>query len=817
MIFIRLKKRCGDLNPEVISEGTKLLQDDENDIFGELLGGTSAAVGKTVNQQSLKTLKCMTLIDAGSAVLFEHGLRTFLPIKDKMVCCRASEQGYLLSMYGPVAANTDIVTPAYAALPMFRITVEVPSVISSVEESQRSRYWGYIPQLCCLQPGDTVSCSASCTVVERPFFNKLFNCEASLLDSPVTVFGGVDGQILFWPMNSFALTSTSSESVGGKQSFTPKLLYHLQQRVSAIYAASLCCQKASSDVGSASITNEPGSSDKHNKESTGYCNALIFVGDRDKIVIASECLSQKAEEVSAINFAGHTILGPVLCSCLSHNGDTLIHSTGKEIFVTKLSINYSETGAANFALVSLSTCMSMSLITLSMQIPNICTVCCVDKKNKTAGTKTQVYALTVDGKLLQFVLPELQDGQSPIYSNAVSPQMAGEKVKSYLREIETQSAELAKVTATIETEDRVLKELNMVIHTACQLAEDATVCGKRTMPHQDMFPLCCTFTPTVGHCDSSGNSSMSLHFKVVNQGSLVLSSSWSLMVHIQGKEPWCRQVTAESYTVSRSVPLKILNPGSFLEIDIPLSKSSSFHIVAEVHLYCNLNSLVADLRRAPDSGHFFKKPVEDVVIPISRHMFDVLHFVRPNQMGSQVPVQSTVPGSKAELLRTLDKLDSETRHAMNKESLFGHGGAKDAEVSLQLGNGSYSAFFHVSQDAVSFMKTAIQKNTAQNLTKATPQATVLQFILTDSSISHQHIDSEYSGIDLLTVNGSRASIQVKPVNGSTTSADSPPLEVALYCSSIPVLCRLHEAVLTRMKVSQPKWRQSCLRVLTLGT
>ncbi|KAL9968492.1 hypothetical protein ACROYT_G020593 [Oculina patagonica] len=788
----RLKKKCGDVNPEVPSEGSKPLQTD-NDIFEELLAGTSAAVEKTVNQQPLKTMKCMTLIDAGSAVLFEHGLRTFLPIKDKMVCCRASEQGFVVSMYGPVAASSDIVTPAYAALPVFKATVEVPPVMSSVQESQRSCYWDYTPQLCCVQPGDSLSCSSSCAVVERHLFNKLFNCEASLLDSPVIVFGGIDGQIVFWPVNSFALTSTGSESLGGKQSFTPQVLYHLEQRVLAIYTANLCCQKDPSGVGSASVKNESGSSDKHNKESSGYCNALVFVGDRDKIVIASECLSQKADEVKAINFTSHTILGPVLCSCLNSNGDTLVHSTGKEIFVTKLNIN-GEMDATNSALVSLSTCMSTSLITLSMQVPNICTVCCVDKKNKTAGTKRQVYALTLDGKLLQFVLPELQDGESPMYSN-VSPQVAGEKVKSYLREIETQSAELAKVTATIETEDSILKELNMVIHAACQLAEDATVGGKSTMPQQDMFPLCCTFTPTVVCYDSSGNSSVSLHCKVVNQGSLLLSSSWSLMVHIQGKEPWCRQVTTESHTMGRSLPLKICNPGSFFEIDIPLNKSFSlsFHIVAEVHLYCNLNSLLADLRSDPVSGHFFKKPVEDVLIPISRHVLDVLHFVRQNQIGSQVSVQSTVPGSKEELLQTLDKLGSESQHAMNKEGLLGHDGAKKAEESLQLGN--FSASFLVSQDAVSFMKTAVKSNTAP----LTLQATVLQFILTDSSISHQHIDSKYPGINLLTVNGSRASIHVKPAAGSTTSAESAPLEVTLHCSSIPLLCRLHEAVLTRLK------------------
>lgn len=788
----RERKETGELNLEVTSGETKLIQNDENDIFGELLAGTSATVGKTTHKPSLKSLKSTTVIDVGSAVLFEQSLKTFIPIGDKLICCRTSDKGYFLSLFGTVVPNSNVLMPAYEALPELKSKVEVPSLMSSWEESQRSRHWSYTPQLCCVQPSSTVSCSL-CPVIERPLFNKLFNWEASLLDSPVVMFGGEDGQILFWPVNSFALTSTNPETLGGRQSFSPQLLYHLEQRVSAIYAGNIHCQKDSSGV----------SSTKCKKDSTGYCcNALVFVGHCDKIVIAHERKPEKGDEVGAIHFSGHTILGPVLCSCLSNRGDTLVHSTGKEIFVTRLSVNDAMDAASSTPV--LSSCMLTLFTTLSMQIPNICTVCCVEKKNKTTGTVTQAYALNMNGRLLQFVLPDSQDGESHIYSN-VSPQMAGEKVKSYLREIETQAAELAKVNATIETEDSILRELNMVIHTVCQLAKDAAVSGIETT-QQSMCPISCTFTPSVLSCDSSGNSSVSLHCKVVNQGTLMLSSSWSLLVQVQGQEPWCHQVTADSHNIGRSMPLKISNPGSFVEIDIPLSKSfsSSFHIVAEVHLYCNLNSLLAGVRTDPNAGDFFKTPVEDVLIPISRRVFDVLHFVRPHQMESPISVKNPLPGSKEELLQTLDKLNSEIQCTINKEDLFGQSGAENAERSLQFG--SYSASFLVSQDAVSFMKIVAQNSSAQNATQETvqsltPQATVLHFILTDSSINHQQIDFKYSGIDLLTVNGSQASLRVKPATGYVTSADGPPLEVALHCSSIPLLCRLHEAVLARFQVS----------------
>ena len=790
----REKKKIRELNLEVLSDGTKPHQNDENDIFGELLAGTSATIGNTPNRQSLKALKNMTLIDAGSVVLFEQGLKTFFPVGDKIVCCRASDQGYILSLFGAVAPNSDVLMPAYEALPELKTKVDVPSLMSPCEESQTSRHWSYTPQLCSVQPSSSTSCSLLCSVIERPLFHKLFNWEAALLDSPVVIFGCEDGQILFWPVNSFALTSRNAENLGGKQSFAPQLLYHLEQRVSAIYAANIHCQRDSSGASSA----------KHNKESTGHCcNALVFVGDCDKIVVACEKEPQKGNEAGAIKFSAHTILGPVLCSCLSNRGDTLVHSTGKEIFVTRLSLNDAMDASSSTPLLSSS--MLTLFTTLSMQIPNICTVCCVDKKNKTTGTVTQAYALNMNGRLLQFVLPGLQDGESHIYSN-VSPQIAGEQVKSYLIELETQSAELAKVNAAIQTEDRILRELNMVIHTVCQLDKDAAVSDVEITPQQSMCPISCTVTPSVLSYESSGNSSVSLHCKVVNQGSLVFSPFWSLVVQVQGQEPWCRQVTGDSQTIGHSMPLKIFNPGSFVEMDIPLSKSfsSSFHIVAEVQLYCNLNSLLASLRMDPNSGNFFKKPVEDVLIPISRRVFDVLHFVRPHQIGSHFSVNSPLPGSKEELFQTLDKLNSEIQFTINKAGISGQGSAENAEKSMQFG--SYSASFHVSQDAVSFMKNAVQNSSAQNSTQETvqlltPQATVLHFILMDSSITYQQIDSKYSGIDLLTVDGSQASIHVKPATGFVTSADGSPLEVSLYCPCIPLLCRLHEAVLARFQVS----------------
>ena len=802
--MFRSKKKCANLDqdPNVTTDNSKTRRNDD-DVFTELLAGASTA--GTLDQkpkQSHHVSHCMTIIDLGSAVLFEPGLTTFFPIGDKIVCCGVSGESCMLSTFHQITPDSGLDTLAYAPLPAMKMTVNVSSVVTSLPKSRQSCYWNYRPQILCLQPDNSASCLLSCAAIERSFFNKLFNSDASLLDSPVIIFGGQDGQLFYWPVNSFGLTNTSSERLGSKQACTLQLLYHLEQGVSAIYPANIHCQEATSGTGPTTVTSESESNDKlKNKPSGNYCNSVVFVGDRDKLVIASErkALPHKGR-TSLVDFTEHAMLGPVLCSCLSSAGDSLVHSTGKEIFITKLSVNGKHDAMAT-TVASLPTFSPTALTTVSMQIPNVSAVCCVNKKSKTDEVNRQdkVYALTVSGKLLQFHLPELEDGGSLIDSN-ISPQMVGEKVKNCLSEIEAQSAELARVNAAIESEDRVLKELNTVIHIACQMSEGTRALEPLRMDRdRDALPVSCSFTPSVSSYDSSGTSSVTLQCKIVNQGTLPLSSCWSLVIHIQGKEPWLHQVTRESTTLGRSVPLKSLHPGSFLEIDIPLGKSlaSSFHVVAEAHLYCNLNSILADLSVDLDPGNLGRNTVEDVMIPVSRQVLDVLHFVTPYEPGSQVPVPSIVPGSKEELLEILDKLDSETQHAVLVEELSADSKAMNTDETL---HGSYSATFQVSQDAVSFMKNA---NLAQKSAQATTQrAIVLQFIMRDSSIHKQQLDAECSYMDLLTVNGSRASMHVKPVSeGAMPSSDGPSVEVALLCSSVPLLCRLHEAVLTRLKVS----------------
>ena len=181
---------------------------------------------------------------------------------------------------------------------------------------------------------------------------------------------------------------------------------------------------------------------------------------------------------------------------------------------------------------------------------------------------------------------------------------------------------------------------------------------------------------------------------------------------------------------------------------------------------------------------------------------DVLHFVRPNPIGSRLSVPNVMPDSKEELKQTLDRLNSENqRHCIHVYDLPRDGEITNTE-EISHGSFVYSATFKISQDAVDFMKRTIQSEVVAESTQiTTSQTTVLRFIFQDSSLPEQQINTGYSCIDVLSVNGSRVTVQVKPLSGGISSADNPPLELAIHCSSVHLLCRMHEAVLTRLKVS----------------
>lgn len=188
------------------------------------------------------------------------------------------------------------------------------------------------------------------------------------------------------------------------------------------------------------------------------------------------------------------------------------------------------------------------------------------------------------------------------------------------------------------------------------------------------------------------------------------------------------------------------------------------------------------------------------MIPVRQKVFDTLHWVQPTQLGPQVQTDCTIPNSKEEVLQTIDRLNSTINNVVCK-SIFGQDTKEIAEEPTEVRN--YSTAFIVSEDAIKFMTTTIKNDLTLKKTFQTeslsPQATFFHFIFMGSSIAHHQIDVGYSCINLLSVDGGHASIKITPISGMTRSTNGSPMEVTLHCSCVPLLCRLHESMLTRLK------------------
>ena len=779
----------GSRNPDDIDHG---------DIFAGLLGcSTSGNASNKSIHKSHQDSQCITVVD--SAVLYQPGLITFLSTDDKILCFTATDCSCVLSEFCRTSSDDgDPDQISYSALPAFKTTLEMSLLITPTNGSECC--YNYSPcklQLCFVQPSNVcnVPCFSSVTIC-RSFFNKLFGSEASLLDSPVILFGGEDGQICFFPINGFTSSGTSSccQALrdGGASPLPLRLLYHLEQEVSAILVAKVNCQDHQSPNRYPYPANDNERSDPLSDKSNSYdSNAVVLVGKLNKIVIVSESTFKSCKGSSnAVEFAEHTILGPVMCCCLNSNGDTLLHSTGKEIFITKLSIFHD--GEDNKS-------APVTLNSISLPIPNICAVCCEPgKKSRATEVKKQdkIIALTIGGKLISFCLPGVENGISCGASN-ISSQVAGQKVKDFLCEIESQSESLAKVNTTIEIEDKILKELNIIINIACELIGNMReLSGTKFKKErtQDISSVSCIFTPNVICHDSIRNCTVNLHCRVANQGHLPLSSCWSLMVQIEGKQAWLQKDGGEPYTIGRSVPIQSLDGGSAFTLDIPLSKclSSSFYIVAEAHLYCNLNHLLSHLKGKTVLGFFLHEEVQNIVIPIQRQVFDVLDFMQPYVVGPHVSVQGQAYGSLHELVKTLGNMQSELHLTSNTR--------RNTEQSV---SGMHSAVFQISGDTVSVMKDYIESSIGFDFTSATTELTVLYFIVIKSGVSLQLINKDSLSVNLITINGDHVAIHVRSVTPHTNAQNTSELfgaEVTLQCASISLLCRLHEAVLSRLKV-----------------
>lgn len=817
---------------QVPTDVDKESRSTEQDIFTGLLtdSGSKSADAKP-DHVTCPSEKSTVDLGSESPVIFEPNVEATLSIGESLVTCGRTESGHSISLYFKTSSCSG--KPIYPALPTFRLTIPDSKPSNSIFLEQRDEEaidtkYSQSCSLLCVQPFGGIS-SHDCLHLEDRVFGQLFGRDALLLASPVVLLGCSTGWIYFFPLafspsvNSHSEpTSSSSAHTSGNDrkhiTFTPQILYDLQQDLSGIHLANLPLPSERKDntesrnAGHKSMCSSKGTSAES-------CNAVIFVGSRDKVVVAVENRSQEATE-SGVSFTEYSVPGPIICSCMTSKGDVLVHSTGREIFVTKL---YPESPSASSG--HLPQGVSAVLNPKCIMIPFVCAIHCSLKPQRhrsEAGTdgRDQVLALTFKGRLLAFPLlsPEEEPGElpmSPLFN--LAPNVAAKKVKDALVNIEEVCTQLSKVNLIIKAENEILKELNIAISIVCDIIGNAPdgfgFLKSELQPESSrtLSPIVCTFSPVVKSFDSVSDRSIILQCRVTNQGNWLLSGHWSLLVQLHGCKQWLGSGKNQCIAVNHSVSLGMFQPGSSTELNIPLDENLDVmsSVSVEAFLLCDLHSLLAgaqpDLFRSTSS----LQNVSDIVVPIARKVFDALHFLRPHSVHGGRGC-ATMSAALNELVDTLKILNSVPRRLNLQDE---GSAASKAPFSISSAPGqSQSSSLQLSQDCLDHMVGIVQDSLKDSLkshgiSELPTEAAVFLFLLADSNLTPQQVGRNCSLVTLATVNCEPITMHVRDVGGSPvfprtneSSATMSGVELIIKAPSGQLLSCVHEAVIKRLEV-----------------
>ncbi|EDO36043.1 predicted protein [Nematostella vectensis] len=490
-----------------IHEGTS-----NQGIFSDLL----ASSPPVKNNGGISTSIPVTMISQSQAVIYEpHALRA-IQIEDKLVICGGHGTEYFYSVYTALENGHD--SQCYQTQPLRRQTFYDSTCVNNLMGNDKLLSLAVLG----MKTGDTRKADP-CYVLEKGLFTQLFGRDAILTNANVLLVGLPSGQVMY-------------QNIHCTIAKAPALLFHLEQAVVSIHCACLPTSlqglrdgnKESYHHGNKESTSDHRStSDKLQPEEF---NAIVMVGSCGKLVICHRV----GPGGSGNDFQEYNLPGPVVCTWLYAN--ILVHSTGQDMFVTKLGLTQPE-GPHKFV---------ESLCPVHLPIPWISTLCCVPSIHGSLWC----YCLTNKGKLLEFNPPDLES----THNIRVSPVVVGERLKKVLTAIEKTVIDVNRKKEEITKSESILKELNTAATLACELHNP----GRRS-------PITWSVTLALNSANCGRLPQVFLHCKITNNSCLTLTSNWSLLVTIKESALWPNV----GQNTTHSTPLGDFKARSSRELQLP--------------------------------------------------------------------------------------------------------------------------------------------------------------------------------------------------------------------------------------------------------
>ena len=768
-------------------------------------------------------------VAAESFIIFEPNAECALFVDGNIITSGWSESGVTISLYKRTGIKSEKLM--YPALPTSRITLPMPDKLNSMfhksdSEDFTCRFHADCQKmsLMCIYPSEAAErCSSlNPACLKDQFFGQLFGGDSLLLNSLVLLIGCGTGQVYFTPSDLHQEQRTAQghrNSPTAEQhcvSFSPKLLYDLEEDLVGIHLVNL----SSSERKDHTTTALSSIGGKENSKTS--MNAMLFVGSRGKLVLAEENHSDRAL-VSGVTFSVSCVPAPVLCSSISSSGKVLIYSTGMEIFVMTLCSAPKATACALQNLQS-------GLVPKCIVLPNVCAMNSAIKpqrhKSETGIHRGEhILGLTFGGKLLEFAL--LGEGaeatgalnkQQDVAPLSMNPELATRKVKDALINIDEVSKQMSKVQLVVEAADEVLKQVNITMNIVCDSVASPVGFGStKGGPSAATWksptaPFTCSLTPQVRLSDGSQNSVV-LQCSFTSQSRQCLSDHWRLLVLLHGCKPWLSPVEEHHTSVSHSFSLGKFSPGSTRQFIIPLDVDFdvTYSVSAEVVLLCDLHSILARVPANLHTVEFLPQNAGGITVPVKRAVFDVLHFLRPQQVSGGSDRGQTCGRSMHKLLGTLQELNS-IYQGLNLQDGTGElPGSTKGNLSRQQ---IHSVSLHLSQNCTDHIKLLTRDKFRESPPVNQPSsepitdtALLFLFFLADSGLTPQQVPMSCSSVTMETVSGEPLTLNVRRFGDTAARASCSEfqvtggMELSVSSPSMQLLSSAHEAVLKRLEAS----------------
>ena len=652
------------------------------------------------------------------------------------------------------------------------------------------------PVLMCVCPSVSLSSSKMLCSLDRAVFEQLFGSELSLIDSPILLLGTCEGYIYYFPLSGdvtgqcvtidhkskpppLLKTKTGVNNCG--ISLVPSLLYCLEQPVSAIFIASIPF------VATAASDKKVGSE----QPKTICNNCILFVGKTDKIMVTFQ--DKSSVDTRKAVFAECQIPGPVLCSVLRANNNVLVHSTGKEVFISEVEVQDSQ-------LPSKDSVPQVTVTTIHyIKVP---LVCVMDYMYMCVTSHTDSFiVLTSRGKLLKLSISKSHDGSS-FSPMRISSQVAGGKMKCLLSDIERISKQLSQVNLSITIEDKILKDINIATRLACELLDKQSMLPEEpAMPTDGSKPtqgIQCSVTPTIRDAGKLTSPLVNLTCKIINHGALTFGKGWSLLIQVRVSKPGVQPVVVHN-TASKALPLHTSATGQQYELDFPIQPVVIFYpVMVKFCLHFDLNSILSDL--------IDSVVLESVAIPLDVKMLDMIDFLRPLHSVTSRSLSSPHFQSNMQEVSPHHRLLATVK---NIGCSFGSQNVNPGPTTTPTiaqpssSQSSCHASLHLSQSCVWYIYQHVQinKHTYSCKDSVTLEQALLRFI-TASSKAFLEMDSTQCSVEARSPAGEHIELCVcRSAARSDRAEDCCAFQLVLKAPSVELMCSLHEAVLVRLKVN----------------